>query len=202
MSVEAHINKEWAVRLVIITLMFLGGGLWFVYDGLIGWPKAQARYQLVWQPQVVKTPDGDQEVQWDLRDDWAQRLQDAGLDPNINPKDLKYHTDTDIMTQFIYAGLCVPVGLLALIWLLVNSRRQMLADDQGVKFGSRRIDYSDVTDIDKARWASKGIAVVHGNNGSRITLDEWKFRGAKDVLKEVENRTGRAAPPPQAASGS
>lgn len=179
---SARINKEWGVRLALIALMFIGGGAYFLYDGLVGYPKQTEKYELVFE----EKPDGTT-VQ---RDNWKERLEEAGYSSDINPKDLNYKSDRDIMTQLIIAGLCFPIGLLSVFWLLVNSRREMIADDSGVKFGGARMAFDNIDSIDKTRWDSKGIAVLIGRDGSKMVLDDWKFRGAADVLAEVERELG------------
>jgi hypothetical protein len=86
--------------------------------------------------------------------------------------------------------ICIPIGLLSLIWLAFNARRPLFADEQGVQFGSRRLAYDQITSIDRTRWDSKGIAVLESEQAKSITLDDWKFKGAADVLGVVDARLG------------
>lgn len=175
---SARINKEWGVRLGLIAALFIAGGCWYLYDGLVTYPRQSEMYELVYQ----KTDEGTAIK----HDDWKQRLEEAGYSSDIDPEDLKHKSGADIMTQLIIAGICFPIGLLALFWLGLNSVRPMFADDQAVHFGRKRLAFDQVDQIDKSRWDSKGIAVVHGRDGGKIVLDDWKFRGAADVLAEVE----------------
>ena len=66
--VEARINKEWAVRLVIIAVMFIGGGAWFLYDGLVKYPEINRRFLLTHFPvvndEVMDPPEGVELDQW------------------------------------------------------------------------------------------------------------------------------------------
>lgn len=189
MLAQAKVNKEWAVRLIAIGVLFIGFGSWFVYDGIVVWPAQVEKYKLVYD-----IPNGGEQSQAQLREDWRERLAAAGHDTNINPKDLSYHSDLDVTMQFVYAGVCFPIGLLSLIWLFVNSRRKLYADEDGVTFGCRRLDYDQITGIDKSRWDSKGIAVLESNTKS-ITLDDWKFKGAADVLEQAERNIGMGGSP-------
>lgn len=189
MLAQAKVNREWAVRLIVIGLLFIGFGGWFVYDGLVAWPAQVQKYKLVYD-----IPEGGDQTQAREYPDWKKQLEDAGHDPDINPKDLAYHSDLDITMQFIYAGICLPIGLLSIFWLFINSRRKLFADDNGVTFGSRRLEYDQITGIDKTRWDSKGIAVLESSHKS-ITLDDWKFKGAADVLEQVERHIGMGGSP-------
>jgi len=177
---SARINKEWGVRLGLIAALFIAGGCWYLYDGLVKYPKQRDMYQLVYE----KTGDGGAIK----RENWQQNLVDAGYPADIDPDKLSNKSDTDILIQRLIAGLCFPVGLMALFWLVLNSFRPLYADEQGVQFGGKRMAYDDVSEIDKARWDSKGIAVLQGRDGRKLVLDDWKFRGAAEVLAEVERR--------------
>lgn len=175
---SARINKEWGVRLGLIAALFIGGGCWFLYDGLVKYPKQREMYRLVYEMNdeggAIKRPD------------WREKLEAAGYSTDIDPDKLSNKSDTDILTQRIIAGLCFPVGLLALFWLVLNSFRTLYADERGVQFGGSRMAFDEVDQIDKTRWDSKGIAVLRGRDGKKLVLDDWKFRGAADVLAETE----------------
>jgi hypothetical protein len=170
---EAKINKEWAVRMLVIAIMFIGGGCWFVYDGAVAWPAENDRYAIY--KEILD--QGDQADK-----SWQEVFQENGWSTRKPPKE---HSETDILTQFIIASLCFPIGLLALIWLLLNARRSVVADDQAVTFAGKQMRYDEITDIDKSRWDSKGIVVLISGE-QRMKLDDWKFRGVKDVLERVE----------------
>ncbi len=191
MLAEAKINREWAVRLIAIGVLFTAFGAWFVYDGAIAWPRHVEHYKLAYE-----IPEGADQSQAKLRDDWRERFEEAGLAPPDNPKDLKHHSPMDITMQFVYAAVCIPIGLLSLLWLGINARRRLYADEQGVVFGSRRVNYEQVSDIDYGRWDSKGIAVLETADNKLLTLDDWKFKGADGVLAAVEQKTGRTRPTP------
>jgi len=176
--VEARINKEWAVRLIIIAVMFIGGGCWFLYDGAVAWPAENERYAVF------------QQINEEGERAWQEVFAERGWSTR-NPPD--QHSDTDIMTQFIIAGLCFPIGLLALFWLGLNARRKVVADDEKVRFAGREMRYDAITDIDKTRWDSKGIVVLESGE-ERMKLDDWKFRGVGKVLERVEQRRAGGEP--------
>lgn len=190
----ARINKDWAIRLGLIAALFIAGGSWYLYDGLVTYPNQTAKFDLVYE--MVDT-NGDGEPEPVRHDDWKSRLEEAGYDSEIDPKKLNRKSAWDIRTQLIIAGICYPIGLLALFWLVANKFRPLYADGEGVRFGGKRMAYDAVEEIDKSRWDSKGIAVLIDRQGGKLTLDDWKFKGAADVLEEVEKQTGG-----QASAGS
>jgi hypothetical protein len=186
---QAKINKEWAIRLGAIGVLFLGFGAWFVYDGAVAWPEQQRIYKLFYEIDDEDKPTGRHTADYELHMK-PENLRAEGLEPGFNPKDLKYRSDMDIMTQFIYAAICLPIGLASLAWLFVNARRPLFADDEGVTFGSRRLKYDQISHIDRSRWDNKGIAVLESESARSITLDDWKFKGATAVFDVVDRKLG------------
>jgi len=179
--VEARINKEWAVRLIIIAVMFIGGGCWFAYDGAVAWPAENERHALY--KDILDQGDAAEKS-------WQAVFEERGWSTRKPPKE---HSDTDILTQFIIAGICFPIGLLALFWLVLNSRRKVVADQEKVRFAGKQMRYDEITDIDKTRWDSKGIVVLESGE-QRMKLDDWKFRGVGRVLERVEQRRAGGEP--------
>ena len=185
MAIQTRVNKEWSIRLLIISVAFIGWGFYSVYDGKVGYPNENKLYELTHEydeatEQWTELPDGE----------WQANLTAAGFDPDkIRPNKLTYHSPWSINTQFIMAGLCFPVGLVSLVWLIYHGRRAPSVDEQGLKFGSTTVSLESITVIDKVLWASKGIASIRyeSDGGSGLyKLDDWKHRGSDELLKYVE----------------
>jgi len=206
--VEAKINKEWAVRLGIIAAMFIGGGCWFLYDGLVAYPEINRRFELThyqddngaWRPYAEYNPGEMTESQWQTRlRESLQRLEDAGYDPQLydSPDDQALRDlppkPKQEFTQLIIAACCFPIGLLALGALGINARRRVVADEEKVSFAGDTMRYEEISDIDKSRWDSKGIVVLQAGE-KRMKLDDWKFRGVTAVLERIEDRRAGGEP--------
>lgn len=109
-----------------------------------------------------------------------------------------FHSDWDIRAQYFMAIVCLPLGLSVAFALLRNLTRSFRADDEGLHgFGATTIPYEAVREIDRAKWQRKGIAkvIVDTEKGTeKLTLDEWKFKGAADILAAIEEKRPDLAP--------
>ena len=85
-----------------------------------------------------------------------------------------------MIAQYAQLGICLPIGLLALWGLLRGLRRRIEMDDQGLSTNwGLTVPFAGITELNKERWRSKGIAIVHFSNGGRprrMVLDDWKFQ--------------------------
>jgi hypothetical protein len=124
--------------------------------------------------------------------DWSKVAADNGWsddDPG------QPHGETDIMSQWVMLAICAPLGLAALGMVGWNARRTLVADAERVHGpDGSKVSYDRITAIDKARWDRKGIAWItyqdETGQEDRFKIDDWVFRGAAEVLAEVERRTG------------
>ena len=187
MTIETRVNKEWSVRLLIIAVAFIGWGFYSVYDGTTGYPNENKLYEL--------THEFDEETdQWTLLTDEEieANLTAAGHDPTkIRANKLTYHTPMSINTQFIMAAICFPVGVISIIWLLYHSKRKPRVDEEALRIGGTAIPLGSITVIDKILWDSKGIVTIRHESGV-YKLDDWKHRGAKEVLAYIEANAANA----------
>ena len=170
MNQRAKIARHYQVRLLLISLLALFGGLYFLYDGLVGYPHLQAMYQ---QYQQIK-----QDYPQDYNQQWVKTAQERGW-PREGPE---YKSDTDILTQKIIAAILLPIGVLMLGRVLFNRGRWIAMNEQGlIDHAGRRVDFETITSLDESRWQRKGIAVVHyqsDGQAGRFILDDWKYERA------------------------
>lgn len=203
MAVRANISKGYIWRPGLIGVAALVFSAWFFYDGLVKYP----RLMKMWDEynQIVQETPGDPVEQAKL---WAEHAKANGW-PTETPK--KKMEAKDILTQKVLGFITAPVGLYFLFTFVMSMGRWVEADEKGVRTrGGQETDYASIKSIDKSRWQSKGIAVVHyENNGQagRITLDDWKFERepTKRILEAIEERMPgggdtEATPPDDAAS--
>ena len=176
MPAQAKISSSWTMRIGLIAVLFLGFGLLGVYDGFVKYPAQKQKWDAY--QQYVKDHN-ESTTGWD-------EFATAKGWPVAIPEERDIG---DIKTQYVIIAICIPVGLVALIWLLVNLPRKVSSDETGFTACGLKIPYNAVTRIDKSRWDDKAIAVVHydheGKTGS-AKIDDWKFRGAADVLADIE----------------
>ncbi len=173
-TTRAKISPGYTWRLALIGVMCLAFGGWFLYDGMVTYPRQMSAYQ-AFEAFTESTPDWRSNPQV-----WQDYAAKNNLNPNIDA--IQKHSDrdqNDIYTQFIMAALVTPVGLFFGFSFLRSLSRYIEADPQGLRTnGNKHIAWEDITAIESERWAAKGIAVVKGTSSQgdvAITLDDWKF---------------------------
>jgi len=185
MSINGRVNKEWAIRMLLIGVMFLAYGGWCIYDGAVAYPRAIQKFELTHRVEA----DGSAVP----LDNWRAILEDNGYTAGEAPPRGK--SETDILTQWIQAGLCFPLALLILGHWAYHARRTPSLDESGLRFAGRTVPFSDITKLDKTRWFNKDICLVHydGPAGAgRFNLDGWKYRGAHEILEQIEQQAPQA----------
>ena len=82
--------------------------------------------------------------------------------------------------------LLVPAGALTLIWMLVQLRKRLVADEEGVGYvGRPGIAWSEVDSLDASRLESKGIVVLHAG-GRRMVLDSYYLTNFRELMALVD----------------
>lgn len=186
MAAEARVSPRWVVRTAVVIVITGLYGLWCLYDGLVAYPRRNAQID-AYQRHLHEDRLADWEVMAAERG-WAAR-------PDLNAR----KSNDDIAQQFLMLAICGVIGLPAVLRLLWAWPRKMAADDSGfVNVRGVRIPYAAIRTVDKSKWNSKSIAVVHyeldGVRG-KTTIDDWIFRGGAAVLAEIEARLPGAEVP-------
>jgi len=195
MQVRATSSFNYQWRLAVIggvCLLFAG---WCLFDGLVAYPahneKAQKFAQMQEQGQLEQWEAYAKEQGWSTEDPGEPKGQ------------------LSITTQFIMAGITLPIGLLFAVSFIRYRGRWIEADEQGLSSSwTGPIPWEDVVDLDVSRWRTKGIAVVSykqsGNQQGRLILDDWKYERepTDQIFRMVEEKLGltpeqdpNAAPP-------
>jgi hypothetical protein len=210
MAMEARIRKGYRWKPGLVAVLFLGFGLLCIYDGYIAYPADNRRHERAEQ---------FKEAHADWRERWPAFAAEHGMPEN--PKALEYHSQADIALQYLMAGFSLLVGGLAAWGWVYCGRMWIRCDEQGLAAHHvPRVRWDQITLMDKTRWKSKGIAVLHyedetGRPG-RITLDDVKYdtERTEQIRREVETRlrqiggealirppAEQSAPPPSEPAG-
>ncbi len=118
------------------------------------------------------------------RRDWAGFAFERGW----GSKAPKYHTQRDIVEQFVIGGACLAGALIAIVLLLRNRTRTLTADGESFTTGKGvRVPFESVYRIDKRKWDNKGLAYVwyRGEGESKTVIDDLKYEGASDILDRL-----------------
>lgn len=197
--ISCSITPWYTKRMSLMTLMFVGFGLYFLYDGFIGYPKKNAvydehvRFTEIQDEKKAFLEEGNTSGDWDKvsadkgypeQEEWIDYALDKGFPEE--PPEKRYNT-TD---QFFFGALCIGIGLAILGTMMLNKGKLLKAD--GLSFTSPKGDrvlFSSAHRIDKRKWDNKGLAYVHYKDEQekerRAVIDDLKFDGADKILERL-----------------
>lgn len=162
------------MRYLIVAMCVLMGG-WFLYDGMIGYPKKNARIDEVTKLRDAAPPNSEESQKHSAE---LIRLGEK-------------HPVGDLKNQKLIGGVLPLVGLALLAYWLHKSRGEYRLENDVLSVpGHPPVPISAIQSIDTARWETKGIATLQyktseGEEGS-ITLDDFVYeRKAIDDMYEV-----------------
>lgn len=180
----SHHYRDYRAKRVLMTVMLIAGGLWFAYDGYIGWPRENARIE-----QLKK----DVEVARRANDEAKVRQLDVELGK------LEFRNETSINTQK-YLAIGLPLlGVVILAWSFYQSRgAYRLADNVLTVPGHPPVPLDAITSIDKTDWDRKGIAYLHYElpgptpAKGRVCLDDFVYQRepVAAIFKHIQRATG------------
>ena len=129
-----RLNPEYARRHLFVTLLMIGLGCWFGYDGFVGYPATPAA-ELYKSIEKSDAPEG-----FDLE---AFKRQKIG-------------TQYGFTILAFFAAAVVGSRLM-------NSRRFNFAfDDDAFVYRGRRHPLASIKKVDRSKWEKKGIVKVDG----------------------------------------
>ncbi len=170
----------------LMTLILVGMGLWFGYDGFKHWPEENRKYAALETLKIEARRRGDL-----VHEQQFIQQQTA----------YKTHSDTDILLQKILCFVLPPLGFVVLLRALHNSRGEYRLDGQILNVpGHPPVPFEYITELDRHLWDRKGIAFVNYDLGNgqqgRLRLDDFVYD--RDPTDEIFNRV-EAYVAPQAA---
>ena len=212
MPAEARIASVWKKQKFFVSLMLIAFGAWFFFDGLVGYPRANKRYDK-WKSfhlHLEEGKDKDQkaklvwndlpdEAGWNAvadqnnwkRNEWREFL--AEHHQTANPPEDAYDSGK-IYGQYAFGSLTAGVGLIILIYWATQIRRVLRTDDEAVYTpAGTRVPFGAITGVGKKKWDSKGIAKVRyeldGKSGEFV-VDDYKFEAepTRKILAEIEEK--------------
>ena len=191
-SVTARLSKEWKRRMIIIAVVVWGTSAYFLYDGAIGWPKKQKIYEayaalmetLIAEGEARDERDPEALLAWRelaKENNWAQDI----------PKE---YPPEKIEGQFHWAAATAVGGVGFLIWFFWHFPKTIRADGEKI-YGVRGqvLPFDQITEVDRKRWKREGIAYARfekDGKPAKLMLDDYKYAGAEDIIKEAERRLG------------
>lgn len=192
-------------RMSMMAGMLAVFGLYFLYDGKFGYPKANtiADKQVWFEEVVLKSYDeakaGGKLEQWTTdaqaqgwptgRDGEAPRWISYAAKNGWPEKPHRY-TEKEIQDQFWWGGGTLLVGLGVLVVMLLNKNTTLRAEsDHLILPNGGKVFFADAFKVDKRLWDNKALAYVWhrpaGGKESRAVIDDLKYDGAGRVLERL-----------------
>jgi len=165
-DIKAKMAGHYRLKLGIFVVALAGMAGWFLYDGMVKYPKQKAVYEdfLQWRA------EGKEEK-------WHAHAKEAfGYTKKDEPHK---RTHQDIVVQKLFAGLLGVGALVFGVGYVRSYGKWVSVDDEGIAtHTTEKVPFGAITRIDRAKWKSKGIAFLHFEDGprsGRILLDDWKY---------------------------
>lgn len=151
----------------IMVAVCIGLGLWFGYDGFVGWPQGNARLAAFDRDIKQAQEAGNQK----LADELGAKKKESGL---------TFRSDTDLLIQKLLCFALPPLGIAYLAWTLYNSRGEIrLTDETLYAPGHPPVPLEAIKSLDDSKWDRKGIAYADyelpGGKAGSIRLDDFVY---------------------------
>ncbi len=194
--------RTWIQQKGLIPVFLFGFALWFLWDGLIGWPRSNERWDAHERAEKYKTLK-------DKPDEWQALCKAHGWNTDApvawekicasrgwtNEPPHKRYEKADIVLQFVFVGLTGTMGIFSLIFWL-RARKMTIRSEADAVFtpSGKRVPYESITQIDRRKWKSKGLATVFysldGAKG-RFVLDDAKYEptALDTILEDIQQHT-------------
>lgn len=188
-TITCHVTTWYYRRMGLLAAILLAVGLYFFYDGRVGYPKQnRAVAQKEWfEREVIGGPDKQdreiesfQEAQQQGEEHVAAWLKMARerswvVSPSLNePKwadyasirgwaeNPKYYSPESIREQYYFGAALVLGAAIAGILVLRNHNKVLIGHaDHMIMPNGITVRYDQVTCVDKRKWENKGLAHVH-----------------------------------------
>ena len=91
-------------------------------------------------------------------------------------------------TNCVVPFFLVPLGLFFLVKAVLFAKRRLVADAAGIGYsGKPQIRWDEISEVDATLLKSKGYLYIHYGEDKKLTLDDWKIQGFREVAAFVED---------------
>jgi hypothetical protein len=186
-------------------------GLYFFYDGAIGYPKQNKIGESKQWFETTYLKSFELAKASRTLEQWMAQNKAAGLPVGENGEPPKWATyaaqkgwpeeapkhygEEEIAQQYHWgSAMFVLIGVVGIVTLLNKGKTLVGYPDHMVMPNGAEVRFQDVSKVDKRKWDVQGLAYVfYQKEGKtmRATVDDLKFAGAGRVLARLlENFTG------------
>src|SRR5262249_15793185 len=145
-EIVAKPENVFRFKRLLFAVLLIAGGLWFGYDGFIGYPKTNAELDRLIREDKVAEKEHNETKRQELA---------------IKLKSYTFHNSTAIIVQKVLLFTLTPGGLIFAFVILRGSRGELRYADHTLHVpGHEPIALDKIISIDDARWEKKGISFV------------------------------------------
>ncbi|MEM8865970.1 MAG: hypothetical protein AAGF31_10550 [Planctomycetota bacterium] len=180
--IRAEHNSKFYLRFLLMGIGVLIYACFFIKDGAYSWPQQHERY-VAYTTLVDEFRGGE----------WEEYAKERGWPTEPPEKD---RTEVEIQNQFYWAAGLGVVGVLLLLKVFLARGNWIEADGNQITTSwGQTVPYHTVTEIDKKKWANKGLAYISYQDGEQsktLTIDDFKFKREPTdaILYQMEQAVG------------
>jgi len=188
MALTTKIAKHYALRQIIMAIVCLVLGLWGLYDYAIKIPNQQERWETFQALTEEKAELESQSEQSLLTGDEVTRFETVRTELNALGSAEK-PGKLDRLVKGLAFVPCLPFTPYFL-WIYARTKRRIytLDDDGTLHLLEGDWAQAEIADIDMSRWMAKSIAYVVHKEGTRVKLDDYKYRDLHLIVGAIASR--------------
>jgi hypothetical protein len=198
-------------RMGLLSLLLVGMGLYFIYDGRFGYPssntaaEAKMRYENVvlkeYDAAVLQSPEAAQawvaearKKGWIIKPELDQPRWSDYAAPHGWAENPTLYTPAQIREQYYWGGAMILAAACVGIGVLLNHNKQFIGHaDHMIMPNGKTVHFKDVYKVDKRKWDIKALAYAYyreggegaAGSGHRAVIDDLKYDGAGQVLDRL-----------------
>lgn len=218
-------------RMIMMAGMIALFGLYFLYDGSFGYPKANGiADKKTWFDEVVLKSFDEAKAAGKL-EAWTESAKSQGWPTGRDtepPRWISYaakngwpekphrYTKEEIEGQFYWGGGTLLVGMFVAVLMVLNRNKVLRAEaDHFITPEGKKVFFADAFRIDKRQWDTKALAYVWHKPESgaavKAVIDDLKYGGAGLILDRlmanfkgelIEKQADPVENPPEASADS
>ncbi|MGY8641270.1 MAG: hypothetical protein ACKVJU_09270 [Verrucomicrobiales bacterium] len=204
--IECRVGSWFRRRMTILMVLLAALVLYFLYDGVTGYPKKNFNAALFSAFQSGKDGAADLPKPSDFSISGFSKNQQGGLQAAVDagkagetwskfaatrhlaasePK--KFSIDEMNEQKGFAAGLVV-ILVLVMFFALWQQRKSIVCDQSGIDFtNGKHVDFESVKSLDLTK-RDRGIAVLKTDSGQSLKVDDYKFEGAGEIIKRLREK--------------
>lgn len=205
-EVVCKVTRWYFRRMGILGGMLFLMGVYFIYDGAIGYPKknVRAEKQLWFENELL--PSYDEAKATGRLAQWMEESAAKGWPTGENgeppkwaayaaergwPEKNEKYTDKEITEQFWWGGGTILGALVVGVLVLLNRNKVLRGGaDHFITPEGTTVRFADAFKVDTRKWDQKGLAYVwfrdgDGGKDQKAVIDDLKFGGADMILSAL-----------------